>query len=244
MTITYSEFTQAIAENEGEILATTARRAMFRAFVGGNGVRFTPVSSGKTRKVNEAGIRRYLAIFNSTQSTVTTDYRDKMKNASYVLGIIQLLIGQSSAAPAIEDETSASAAIDPAFSAAEGEERVRAHCQRERSRELVMMAKRVFQGQNNGHLFCEVCGFDFGAVYGAPDFIEAHHRVPLRDLKLGSKTKVSDLAMVCANCHRMLHRGSPWPTVEELKRQLRVVPTTAPASKCPPPSSKPRAPQS
>lgn len=58
MTITYFEFTQVIAQNEGEILATTAQRAMFRAAVAGNGVRFTPVSSRKTRKVNEAGTRQ------------------------------------------------------------------------------------------------------------------------------------------------------------------------------------------
>lgn len=37
-------------------------------------------------------------------------------------------------------------------------------------------------------------GFDFGQTYGEPDFIEVHHLIPLRDLKPGDKTKLSDLA--------------------------------------------------
>ena len=83
------------------------------------------------------------------------------------------------------------------------------------------MAKKVFQAKH-GRLFCQVCGFDFGRTYGEPDFIEVHHLIPLKDLKEGQKTKLSDLAMVCPNCHRMLHRGSPWPTIEQLKQRLEV----------------------
>ncbi|MBN4084034.1 HNH endonuclease [bacterium AH-315-A03] len=29
-------------------------------------------------------------------------------------------------------------------------------------------------------------------------------------------TRLSDLALVCSNCHRMIHRRSPWPTPIEL----------------------------
>ena len=52
--------------------------------------------------------------------------------------------------------------------------------------------------------------------------LEAHHRIPLCDLEPGTKTKLSDLAMVCANCHRMLHRGNPWPTVDKLKLKIEA----------------------
>jgi 5-methylcytosine-specific restriction protein A len=31
---------------------------------------------------------------------------------------------------------------------------------------------------------------------------------------------LSDLALVCSNCHSMLHRGNPWPSVDELRRSL------------------------
>ena len=36
-------------------------------------------------------------------------------------------------------------------------------------------------------------------------------------LKEATPNKVEDLAMVCANCHRMLHHKRPWPTIETLK---------------------------
>jgi predicted HNH restriction endonuclease len=37
-------------------------------------------------------------------------------------------------------------------------------------------------------------------------FAEAHHRVPLSQLKGKVLTELKDLVTVCSNCHRMLHR--------------------------------------
>jgi predicted HNH restriction endonuclease len=219
--MTYSDFLQTVTENDGEVLATSGGRATFRLEKGLRGVRFVPVSSGKSRGLNRESIDRYLEIFNKTQSTNTSDYTDGMRNASYILAVIKLWIGQQPQAPLIDDGTAESGGIDPEFTAPEAALKVRSHRQRERSRELVTMAKELFQMRNQDRLFCEVCGFDFGETYGAPDFIEVHHRIPLRDLQPGMKTKLSDLAMVCANCHRMLHRGNPWPSIEELKEKLR-----------------------
>jgi len=56
---------------------------------------------------------------------------------------------------------------------------------------------------------CMVCGFDFEERYGerGKGFIEVHHLTPVSEL--GSNTKVNstiDLAVVCSNCHRMIHR--------------------------------------
>jgi 5-methylcytosine-specific restriction protein A len=39
-------------------------------------------------------------------------------------------------------------------------------------------------------------------------------------LRPGTKTRLIDLALVCANCHRMLHRSRPWPTIAELRTEL------------------------
>jgi putative restriction endonuclease len=36
-------------------------------------------------------------------------------------------------------------------------------------------------------------------------------------LKDGDTTRLEDLALLCANCHRMIHRASPWLSVEELR---------------------------
>jgi len=73
-----------------------------------------------------------------------------------------------------------------------------------------------------GRLACEVCGFDFAEVFGdlGQDFIECHHKVPLSRSE-ETKTKLRDLAVVCSNCHRMLHRRQPWPAVEELRAVVR-----------------------
>jgi len=89
-----------------------------------------------------------------------------------------------------------------------------------RNRRLVREAKRAFK-RKHGKLFCQVCEFDFSARYGerGEDYIEAHHVVPISQLTAATWLTISDLAMVCANCHRMLHR-LPWISVEKLRSLL------------------------
>jgi predicted HNH restriction endonuclease len=91
------------------------------------------------------------------------------------------------------------------------------HKRRERNTQLVIEAKRQFK-QQHGRLFCQSCGFDFEKVYGIlrRDFIEAHHTVPVSEMQAEHETKLSDLIMLCANCHRMAHRKRPWLTKEQL----------------------------
>ena len=103
---------------------------------------------------------------------------------------------------------------------AEGKILYRLHRRRERNPSKSKEKKRKAFAEN-GRLVCEVCSFDFVSVYGqhGEGFIESHHKVPISEPNRG-KTKLSDLALVCANCHRMLHRGKPWPTVEELKNLM------------------------
>ena len=95
--------------------------------------------------------------------------------------------------------------VEPTYR--EGRRVLRAHYRRERNRTLVKNAKAQFK-ETHGRLFCEVCQFDFVEKYGAPGegFIEAHHEDPLGETEGETETKVEDLKMVCANCHRMLHK--------------------------------------
>jgi 5-methylcytosine-specific restriction protein A len=104
----------------------------------------------------------------------------------------------------------------------EGKKQQRAHLQRERSAKLVKLVKTLFK-QQHGRLYCEACEFDFEQCYGqvGVDFIEAHHLVPVHELVRGSKTKPSDMALVCSNCHRMLHRRRPWMKISELQTLLK-----------------------
>ena len=102
--------------------------------------------------------------------------------------------------------------------APEGRLLTRIHLWRERNRELVESKKRLVLKQGRS-LSCEVCGFDFKAQYGerGDGFIECHHTKPLEALEPGGKTHVRDLALVCSNCHRMIHRRRPWLTLPELR---------------------------
>lgn len=104
----------------------------------------------------------------------------------------------------------------------EGRILYRAHRSRERNASLVRKAKAAWS-RTYGVLECQVCGFDFAKAYGSlgEGYIECHHDVPVSDLRSGSRTHVRDLAPVCANCHRMLHRKRPWMSVEELSEVVR-----------------------
>ena len=75
----------------------------------------------------------------------------------------------------------------------------------------------------HGALRCEVCTFDFGNRYGdhGAEYIEAHHIRPVSTLTAGEKTKLKDLALVCANCHRMLHRRGGVLGIDDLRAMLR-----------------------
>jgi 5-methylcytosine-specific restriction protein A len=102
--------------------------------------------------------------------------------------------------------------------AAEGRLLTRKHFARERNRKLVE-SKRKQAMKRHGKLVCEACGFDFTVRYGhrGEGFIECHHTRPLTTVAEGHKTHIDDLALVCANCHRMIHRGKPWLSVAEVK---------------------------
>lgn len=86
---------------------------------------------------------------------------------------------------------------------------------RERDRSL---RKKKIQAVESagGPIACEACGFNFETAYGerGAGYIEVHHVNPLHVTGLTS-TSLADLALVCANCHRMCHRGK-WITPAEL----------------------------
>lgn len=102
--------------------------------------------------------------------------------------------------------------------AREGRERLKVHRHRERDKRLVAEAKRLAAEAPEG-LACRVCGFDFARAYGVlgEGFCEVHHTVPLSNYDdEGQTTRVEDLAVVCANCHRMLHHSAQ-PSVAKVR---------------------------
>lgn len=91
------------------------------------------------------------------------------------------------------------------------------HKRRERNPSVVRRKKEAVL-QSRGKLECEACGFDFEAVYGSlgHGYAECHHTIPLAALGESAKTRLADLSIVCANCHRMIHRSRPMLTVDQL----------------------------
>lgn len=106
--------------------------------------------------------------------------------------------------------------------AAEGALVTRFHRYRERDTNIAKRKKKQFL-KKHGRLYCEACNFDFAAAYGdrGKGFVECHHTVPVSEMKPGDKTKLSDLALVCANCHRMIHAKRPWLSIPELVELLK-----------------------
>ena len=107
--------------------------------------------------------------------------------------------------------------------ASEGRILTRLHRVRERSGSLARRKKQQVLDES-GALLCEACGFDFASFYGdrGSGFAECHHKIPLSELIPNQRTRFQDLAIVCANCHRMIHRSRPWLTVREVRGLVKA----------------------
>ncbi|WP_212825629.1 HNH endonuclease [Polymorphospora rubra] len=109
----------------------------------------------------------------------------------------------------------------PDPTADEGGVLLRLHLRRERDPKI-RRAKIADAKRHGLAIACEICGFDFAKTYGVrgTDYIECHHRTPLH-VTGPTKTRLADLALICSNCHRMIHRTKPWLTVEELQSVMQ-----------------------
>lgn len=108
----------------------------------------------------------------------------------------------------------------------EGDKKLKRHVELEltiRSSAAVRAAKMMALRAGGGRVLCECCQFDFLARYGehGAGYIEAHHR---NFISTGVRlTKPGDLALVCANCHRMLHTkkdNGEYPSVDDVAKMF------------------------
>ena len=97
---------------------------------------------------------------------------------------------------------SGSGSAHPA-SALEGERREVLHRVRSRSERLRRQALKAAGGT------CACCGTDFGEVLSGLGLraLQVHHTRPLGERDGEEETRAGELAVVCANCHCMLHAG-------------------------------------
>jgi 5-methylcytosine-specific restriction enzyme A len=103
------------------------------------------------------------------------------------------------------------AATDPELTAVEGAERIRLVKHRARERRLREAKIKAVMAATGGRLQCQVpgCGFDFEEKYGecGRGYAHVHHLKPLADFDGPVEVSLDDLAVVCANCHAMVHLG-------------------------------------
>ena len=94
---------------------------------------------------------------------------------------------------------------------------LREHKRIERNSKLAKKAKQI-HGYD-----CQVCQTNFEQTYGelGKNYIEAHHLTPLSVLK-GKKVPLNpktDFAVLCANCHRMIHKTELVSDIKTFKKQ-------------------------
>jgi 5-methylcytosine-specific restriction enzyme A len=86
---------------------------------------------------------------------------------------------------------------------------------------------------NNGYKCC-ICDFDFEETYGdlGAGYIEIHHLIPIGDSDKERLTTVDQVAVVCANCHSVLHHHGKIPIkvdvikeVVERRRSRSILPS-------------------
>ncbi|QBM19140.1 hypothetical protein MARI_32830 [Marinobacter sp. JH2] len=100
----------------------------------------------------------------------------------------------------------------------------RQHQARERNRNV--RKKLLKARRSKGPLECEMCGFKPATANKALEesVFEAHHIVPLAQLDKSSTT-LKDMALLCANCHRFIHRAisieKRWYSIAEAKLLLQ-----------------------
>lgn len=127
-------------------------------------------------------------------------------------------LAPSVAAP---DEVPPEAKPSPSMEAEEGDVSLEEHLVRERNAALID-AKKADVLRATGRLACEACGFDFAVTYGevGNGFCEVHHTKPLASRSGSETTSLQDLAVLCSNCHSIIHRTEPMWNVAALTAHL------------------------
>ncbi|KAF0139901.1 MAG: HNH endonuclease family protein [Stygiobacter sp.] len=110
----------------------------------------------------------------------------------------------------------------------EGNQKLVSHIYKERNQKIVKL-KKDYVLRVLGKLECEACGFNFENQYGelGKDFCEVHHKKAVAEYEHGDITTLDDLSILCANCHRMIHKTSPLMDINDfrlvLTKQLNTI---------------------
>lgn len=90
------------------------------------------------------------------------------------------------------------------------------------------LRKKLLGRTADNHLVCEICGFTPPSLVRPlrESFFEAHHIRPLSDSEGVTSTRVADMSLLCAGCHRFIHRLAVierrWVSIAEARSTLRL----------------------
>lgn len=127
--------------------------------------------------------------------------------------LLQARLGLDSAGGSLELEIQEPETPEELEARKEGKETLRSHLHRERLS--------YFRDQKLREAIkpyrCEACEMTFEGRYGSigKNFIEVHHKNPIADGE--RETKLEDLALLCSNCHRMIHKTENLSDIESFK---------------------------
>ncbi|MDP9040582.1 MAG: HNH endonuclease [Bacteroidota bacterium] len=160
------------------------------------------------------------------------EFRDQLESLHSIASQIRMIAGNPNLKEKIneieDDEQTQKDSVQ------EGGILYKLHKVRERDPKIIKHKKDLVY-QLTGKLACEACILEFEEFYGeiGAGFIECHHLTPLKTFKVSSLTTLNDLALVCSNCHRMLHAGIDKISVADLSDMIKYdrVPKANPNSK-------------
>lgn len=131
----------------------------------------------------------------------------------------------------VEETTAGAIGVAEVQEVGEGEEfaegRILTALHRRRERNPKLRAQLLIWRRLHGGIRCDCC--DREPFTAAPEELalaafEAHHKTPLSSYAPGDKTRHIDMALVCATCHRLLHRAMHlqrrWIAVGEFREML------------------------
>jgi 5-methylcytosine-specific restriction protein A len=163
-----------------------ARKASFR---NPDGVSF------KLQKLRQVATGKGLGNVSEMDRVVWDEFKNHPEEAKRLAALIRAGI---KIAASEEDDS------DEESEFAEGRTVTEAHKRRERNPKL--RKKLIDKLRKAGPLKCAICScIEPQNLFGESIF-ESHHVIPLA-AGAERKTKITDLALLCANCHRMLHRA-------------------------------------
>ena len=182
-----------------------ARRESFR---NADGVGF------KLQNLRQVATGRGLRNVSQMDRTVWAEFGGRPGQTKEIADLIRAGIG-------IADAAEAEMSDEETFS--EGRIVTEAHKRRERNRKL--RKQLIRQRRQAGRLRCDVCECQPDPSPFGEAIFEAHHMVPLSAAG-DRQTRLADMALVCANCHRKLHSAIAgerrWLEIDEAKQLLRV----------------------